>query len=137
MVGQNGNPGIQPGTRISGVPDFTAFVGAVYTHSLSSDTEGFTTADYSYTGNSTSLLVGGAGNVATRPGYGLVNLRFGVDRGQNELSLNFRNLFNVKPNLGDIGYIGYAQFSQAGTLIPQVATLQPLTVTLQYTKFIR
>jgi len=137
LVGQNGNPGIQPGTRISGVPDFTAFVGAVYTHSLSSDTEGFTTADYSYTGNSTSLLVGGAGNVATRPGYGLVNLRFGVDRGQNELSLNFRNLFNVKPNLGDIGYIGYAQFSQAGTLIPQVATLQPLTVTLQYTKFIR
>jgi len=137
LVGQNGNPGIQPGTRISGVPDFTAFVGAVYTHSLSADTEGFTTADYSYTGNSTSLLVGGAGNVATRPGYGLVNLRFGVDRGQNELSLNFRNLFNVKPNLGDIGYIGYAQFSQAGTLIPQVATLQPLTVTLQYTKFIR
>ena len=137
LVGQNGNPGIQPGTRISGVPDFTAFVGAVYTHSLNADTEGFTTADYSYTGNSTSLLVGGAGNVATRPGYGLVNLRFGVDRGQNELSLNFRNLFNVKPNLGDIGYIGYAQFSQAGTLIPQVATLQPLTVTLQYTKFIR
>ncbi|HZC86499.1 MAG TPA: TonB-dependent receptor, partial [Steroidobacteraceae bacterium] len=137
LVGQNGNPGIQPGTRISGVPDFTAFVGAVYTHSLSADTEGFVTADYSYTGNSTSLLVGGAGNVATRPGYGLVNLRFGVDRGQNELSLNFRNVFNVKPNLGDIGYIGYAQFSQAGSLIPQVATLQPLTVSLQYTKFIR
>ena len=137
LVGQFGNPGIQPGTRVSGVPDFTAFVGGVYTHSFDTDTQGFVTADYSYTGDSVSLLVGGSGAVATRPGYGLVNLRFGVDRGQNELSLNFHNLFNVKPNLGDIGYIGYAQSDQAGALVPQVATLQPLTVTLQYTKFIR
>jgi iron complex outermembrane receptor protein len=134
LVAQGGNPGIQPGTRISGVPDFTAFVGGVYTHPLSADTEGFVTADYSYTGDSISLLVGGAGNVATRPGYGLVNLRFGVDRGKNELSLNFHNLFNVKPNLGDIGYIGYVQLNQAGSPIPQVATLQPFTATLQYTR---
>ena len=134
LVAQGGAPGIQPGTRISGVPDFTAFVGAVYTHPLNADTEGFITADYSYTGDSISLLVGGAGNVATRPGYGLVNLRFGVDRGKNELSLNFHNLFNTKPNLGDIGYIGYVQLNQAGGPIPQVATLQPFTATLQYTR---
>ena len=134
LVAQGGAPGIQPGTRISGVPDFTAFVGAVYTHPLNADTEGFITADYSYTGDSISLLVGGAGNVATRPGYGLVNLRFGVDRGKNELSLNFHNLFNTKPNLGDIGYIGYVQLNQAGGPIPQVATLQPFTATLQYAR---
>jgi len=134
LVSAPGTPGIQPGTRISGVPDFTAFVGAVYTHPLSADTQAFVTADYSYTGDSISLLVGGSGNVATRPGYGLVNLRFGVDRGQNELSLNFHNLFNVKPNLGDIGYIGYVQLNQAGGAIPQVATLQPFTATLQYTR---
>ncbi|HEV3182582.1 MAG TPA: TonB-dependent receptor [Steroidobacteraceae bacterium] len=134
LVGLYGNPGIRPGTRVSGVPAFTAFVGGVYTHSLNADTEGFITADYSYTGNSVSLLVGGSGAVATRPGYGLVNLRFGVDRGSHELSLNLHNLFNVKPNLGDIGYIGYVQLNQAGNAIPQVATLQPLTATLQYTK---
>jgi outer membrane receptor protein involved in Fe transport len=134
LVSAPGTPGIQPGTRISGVPDFTAFIGAVYTHPLSADTEGFVTADYSYTGDSISLLVGGSGDVATRPGYGLVNLRFGVDRGQNELSLNFHNLFNAKPNLGDIGYIGYVQLNQAGGAIPQVATLQPFTATLQYTR---
>jgi outer membrane receptor protein involved in Fe transport len=134
LVSTPGTPGIQPGARISGVPDFTAFVGVVYNHSLSADTEGFITADYSYTGNSTSLIVGGFGDVATRPGYGLVNLRFGVDRGKNELSLNFHNLFNTKPNLGDIGYIGYAQLNQAGGPIPQVATLQPFTATLQYTR---
>ena len=57
-----------------------------------------------------------------------------LDRGQSELSLNLHNLFNAKPNLGNIGYIGYAQYSAAGAVIPQAATLQPLTVTLQYTK---
>ena len=134
LVALNGNPGIQPGTRVSGVPDFTAFVGGVYTHALNADTQGFVSADYSYTGNSISLIVGGSGAVATRPGYGLANLRFGVDRGPYEFSLNFRNLFNAKPNLGDIGYIGYVQLNQAGNPIPQVATLQPFTTTLQLTR---
>jgi outer membrane receptor protein involved in Fe transport len=126
--------GVPKDSRISGVPAFTAFVGGMYTHPLSSELQGFVSADYSYTGNSISLLVGGAGAQATRPGYSLVNLRFGIDRGLSELSLNIRNLFNAKPNLGDIGYVGYAQFDQAGQVIPQVATLPPLTATLQYTK---
>jgi iron complex outermembrane recepter protein len=126
--------GVLPGTRIAGVPAFTASVGAVYTHRLNADMDAFTSADYSYQGNAISLLVGGGGSEATRPGYSLVNMRFGIDRGQSEFSLNVHNLFNAKPNLGDIGYIGYAQLNAAGGVIPQVATLQPLTVTLQYTK---
>ena len=126
--------GVLPGTRIAGVPAFTASVGGVYTHRLSADIDGFVSADYSYQGNAVSLLVGGLGNEATRPGFSLVNLRFGIDRGESEFSLNVHNLFNAKPNLGDIGYIGYAQLNAAGGVIPQVATLQPLTVTLQYTK---
>jgi hypothetical protein len=48
------------------------------------------------------------------------------------LSVNVRNLTNAKPNLGDVGYVGYAQYNSAGTIIPQVATLRPLTVILQY-----
>ncbi len=50
------------------------------------------------------------------------------------MSLNIHNSSNAKPNLGDIGYVGYAQYQNyaAGTIIPQVATLQPLTVILQY-----
>ena len=51
-----------------GRPGFTASVGSVYTHPLSADTDGFVSADYSYTGNSVSLLVGGGGTEATRPG---------------------------------------------------------------------
>jgi hypothetical protein len=93
-------------------------------------------ADYSYTGKSISLLVGGNGAEPTRAGFSLVNMRLGVDHGSSELSLNVHNLFNAKPNLGDIGYIGYAQQGATG-VIPQVATLQPLTVTLQYTKSIQ
>ena len=126
--------GVQSGTRVSGVPAFTGFVGSVYTRSLATGTEGFVSADYSYTSNSISLLVGGSGAEATRAGFSLVNLRFGIDHGQSELSLNIHNLFNAKPNLGDIGYVGYAQFTAAGAVIPQVATLQPFTTTLQYTK---
>jgi hypothetical protein len=119
------------------VPAFTASVGAIYTHPFSANTDGFVSADYSYTGNSISLLVGGGGSEATRPGFGLVNMRFGVNHGLQELALNVHNMFNAKPNLGDIGYVGYAQYNQAGNVIPQGATLQPLTLTLQYTKSIQ
>ena len=95
-------------------------------------------ADYSYTGNSISLLVGGGGAEATRAGFlprqpALRRLTRAVGAGARTSTI----VFNAKPNLGDIGYIGYAQFNAAGTVIPQVATLQPLTVTLQYTKSIQ
>jgi iron complex outermembrane receptor protein len=128
--------GVQSGSRISGVPAFTASAGGVYTVPLSTTTDGFVSADYSYTGNSVSLLVGGGGAEATRAGFSLVNTRFGISHGSSELALNVHNVFNAKPNLGDIGYIGYAQQGPNG-VIPQVATLQPLTVTLQYTKSIQ
>jgi iron complex outermembrane receptor protein len=126
--------GVKPGARVSGVPNFTASVGSVYTHSLTSETDGFVSADYSYQGDATSLLVGGLGTVATRAGFSLVNMRFGIDHGPNEISINLHNLANAKPNLGDIGYIGYAQLNAAGGVIPQVATLQPFTAMLQYTR---
>jgi iron complex outermembrane recepter protein len=135
--GPLGSVGVTAGSPVPDVPSFTASVGAVYTQSLSANMEGFVSADYSYTGSSTTLLVGGYGtpsSFANRAGFSLVNLRFGVDHGQSELSLNFRNLLNAKPNLGNIGYIGYAQYDQTGRVIPQVATLQPFTVTVQYTK---
>jgi len=126
--------GVLPGTRVAGVPDFTGNAGLVYTQSLGADTQGFVSADYSYQGNAISLLVGGGGIEPTRAGFSLVNLRFGVDRGDLEYSLNVHNLLNAKPNLGDIGYIGYAQLNAMGSVIPQVATLLPLTVTLQLSK---
>ncbi len=132
--GALGLVGIEAGSRILGTPAWTVSLGGVYTHPISSGMDGFVAADYSYTGDSVALLNGGYGAEATRPSYSLANLRFGVDRGQTEVSLNIHNLTNAKPNLGDIGYVGYAQYQNyaEGTIIPQVATLQPLTVLLQY-----
>jgi iron complex outermembrane recepter protein len=106
----------------------------VYTKPITSSIDGFASADYSFTGDSVALLNGGYGAEATRPAYSLVNARFGISHDRSEFSLNLRNLTNAKPNLGDIGYVGYAQYQNyaAGTIIPQVATLQPFTVLLQY-----
>jgi len=123
--------GVLPGTRISGIPAWTATAGAVYRHALGGTLEGSVAAEYSYTGNSIALLNGAAGAVATRPSYSLVNLRLAVRRGTGELALSLRNLTNARPNLGDIGYIGYAQYDASGQVIPQVATLPPLTVMLE------
>jgi outer membrane receptor protein involved in Fe transport len=123
--------GVQPDTRISGIPTWTVSTAVSYHRTLSGAIEGFVTSEYSYTGDSVSLLNGGAGAVATRPSYSLVNLRFGVRRRASELSVSVRNLTDIKPNLGDIGYIGYAQHAANGSVIPQVATLAPLTVILQ------
>jgi hypothetical protein len=132
--GALGDLGIQAGSRILGTPAWNASVGAVYTQPLTASIDGFVSADYSYTGNSVALLNGGYGVESTRPSYSLVNLRFGIDHEKSEFSLNIHNLTNAKPNLGDIGYVGYAQYQNyaAGTIIPQVATLQPLTVLFQY-----
>jgi outer membrane receptor protein involved in Fe transport len=126
--------GVTPGTRILGVPAWNASLGGVYTQPIGRGLDGFVSADYSFTGNSISLLNSGGGAFATRPSYSLVNLRFGVEHADTEVSLNVKNLTNAKPNLGDIGYNGYAQYNSQGTVMPMVATLQPLTVMLQYQK---
>ncbi len=124
--------GVQPGSRLPGVPEFNATVGGVYTRELGDDVDGFISADYSYIGNAIAPVVSGGGAEATRPGYPLANMRLGLDVGKSEISLNVHNLTNAKPNLGDIGYVGYAQFNTSGGVIPNVATLPTTTVLLQY-----
>jgi outer membrane receptor protein involved in Fe transport len=124
--------GVTADQRIPETPAWTATLGAVYTRPINPRYDGFVSADYSYTGDSVSLLNGGSGSQAERSPYSLVNLRFGVQHEKSEISLNLHNVTNAKPNLGDIGYLGYAQYSAGGTVIPQVATLQPFTVILQY-----
>jgi outer membrane receptor protein involved in Fe transport len=132
--GALGLVGLPAGSRIMGVPAWTATAGAVYRRPLSGALSGFLSADYSFTGNSESLLNGGDGALATRPSYSLVDARFGIDWDTSELSLNGSNLTNAKPNLGDIGYVGYAQYTAGGSVIPQVATLRPATLTVEYTR---
>jgi iron complex outermembrane receptor protein len=124
--------GVLPGSRVLGTPALNASLGGVYTRPITSSLDAVIEADVSYTGNSISLLNGGGGTFATRPSYTLADLRFGIRRERSEVSVNIHNLTNAKPNLGDIGYVGYAQYTSTGSIIPQVATLQPLTVLLRY-----
>lgn len=132
--GALGIVGITAGSRILGVPAWTASLGAVYTRPIASGLDGVVSADYSYTGDSVSLLNSGGGAFATRPSYSLVNLKFALEHADTQVSLNVRNVTNAKPNLGDIGYNGYAQYNSEGVVMPMVATLPPLTVILQYQK---
>ena len=132
--GALGLVGLSPGSRIMDVPAWTGTLGGVYRRPISARVTGFVGADYSFTDSSESLLNGGAGAIATRPSYSLLDARIGIDWGRSSLSLNGSNLTNAKPNLGDIGYVGYAQYNAAGIVIPQVATLRPATVTLEYSR---
>ncbi|WP_185754608.1 TonB-dependent receptor [Rhodanobacter sp. OR444] len=124
--------GITPGSSVLGVPTWTATLAGVYTHPISRGWDGYLEADAGYTGSSRTLLNGGNGLFGTRDAYVLTNVRVGVRHGPSDVSLNVHNAGNAKPNLGDIGYVGYAQYTQNGTIIPQVATLPPRTVLLEY-----
>ncbi len=124
--------GLQAGAPILGVPSFTATAGLSYSRPLSGGGQAFASIDYSYAGDSRSLLNGGGGALAIRRSYALVNARLGVAWRSGELALNLRNLTNARPNLGDIGYVGYAQYGQGGEILPQVATLQPMTAVMQF-----
>ena len=131
--GALGLVGVSAGTRILGTPNVT---GTRWARSIKGPCS--TTSQPSYPSitaipaTASHCLNGGNGSMATRPSYSLVNTRFGLDWGSSELAFNIRNLTNAKPNLGDIGYVGYAQYNAAGTVIPQVATLPPVTFTLEF-----
>lgn len=126
------NVGITPGSSVLGVPTWTGSLAGIYTHRIVDGWDGYTEAAASYTGSSRTLLNGGNGLFATRDSYVLVDFRVGVRHGASDVSLNVHNAGNAKPNLGDIGYVGYAQYTRDGTIIPQVATLPARTVLLEY-----
>jgi len=133
-ITSQGATGQQVGSRIYQTPEWTANLGAVYTGRLSNTVKGFSSADYSYTGSSISSNSAPGSNLERRA-FGLVNTRVGVSWAQSELSLNVHNLTNCRPNLGDIGYIGYMRWANPpadSVPLPQVATLPPRTIALQY-----
>ncbi len=94
--------GVLPGTRLSGIPTWTAAIGAAYHRALDGESSAFVAADYSYTGDSISLLNGGA---SMQPlcdlSYALVNLQIRLGTGA---PLSFQSMFatsrNARPNLG-------------------------------------
>lgn len=127
-----GNTGQAIGSPVFNVPRLTASVGMVGEFLVGGALRGFVAADYSYSGKSLSAN-SGADLRLERAAYGLANLRTGLRRDRSELSLGIRNATNEKPNLGDIGYIGYQRYVPGTTTpMPQVVTVAPRTFTLQY-----
>jgi len=119
------------GSRIYQVPQFTAVAAATYTRPVAADFEGFLGLDYSYTGNSLSGTTSYLGNAPVRPAYDIINGRIGVRHDKLEVAVYGKNLFNARPNLGDINPLSYPRFDANENIIPRAALLQPLTVGLQ------
>lgn len=127
-----GPSGQAVGSRVYQTPRWTVTTAGYYRWPLRNGASGFIGADASYVGDSISNNSGG-GLALVRPAYGLINARFGVDWGHNEVSLNIGNLTDTKANLGDLGYLGYAQHdvNSPDMPVPQVAVLPPLSAVIQ------
>jgi iron complex outermembrane receptor protein len=132
-ITKQGETGQPVGSRVYQVPKWSATTGVTWRQELTDEITGFVSADLSYVGDSISANSFPGLNL-TRPAYTLADVRLGVEWGKSELALALHNLTDAKPNLGDLSYIGYEahEGSFAGPPIPQVATLQPFTVVLQY-----
>lgn len=128
-------PQLTVGSRVQDVPFFTGSAALTYTHALTASMNGFVSTDYSYTGNSVDGTVTALfGEPAvTRGSYGIWNARAGTAWGSKQLFLYFKNITNVKANLGDINPIAYARIQPDGLLDPRVAVERPFQVGLQFT----
>lgn len=131
-IAESGNTGQAVGSHIYQTPQWTATTGLVYSKRFNDTFKGLLALDYSYMGSSVSSNNGPYNLV--RAAYSLLNVRGAVSWAQSELALSIKNLTDAKPNLGDITYIGYGLYTDATrtTPIPQVATLPPRTIMLQY-----
>lgn len=131
-ISESGNTGQQAGSRVFQVPKLTASLSLVYSRPLGEHLRGFAVFDASHAGSSLSAN-SGAELRLERAAYSLLGVRLGVAWQNAELALGIRNLGNARPNLGDIGYVGYQRYVPGtSTPVPQVATLPPRTVSLQY-----
>lgn len=130
-ITEQGSSRQQAGERIRQVPQWNATLGAAYTTLLAPGMTGFASMDASYTG--ASMSSNATTRALRRPAYTLANARVGVRWQRSELALQIRNLGDARVNLGDLGYLGYLRFEADGkTPLPQVATLPPRAVSLQY-----
>lgn len=130
-ITEQGSSRQQAGERIRQVPQWNATVGAAYTTLLAPGMTGFASMDASHTG--ASMSSNATTQALRRPAYTLANARFGVRWQRSELALHIRNIGDARVNLGDLGYLGYLRFEADGkTPLPQVATLPPRAVSLQY-----
>ncbi len=131
-ITEGGNTGQEAGSQVFQVPRLTASLSLVYSRQLSEALRGFAVFEASHVGSSLSAN-SGAELRLERAAYQLLGMRLGVAWQHSELALGIKNLGNARPNLGDIGYVGYQRYVPGTTTpVPQVATLPPRAFSLQY-----
>jgi outer membrane receptor protein involved in Fe transport len=134
LITAEGNTGQHVGDPVYQVPRLTLSTGVIWSTPVGAGWMGFVAGDASYTGSSVSANSGADLQLVRAP-YRLVNLRLGLRSAMSEVALNVRNAGDARPNLGDIGYLGYQRFVPGTTTpMPQVATLAPRTITLRYVR---
>jgi iron complex outermembrane receptor protein len=131
-ITQGGNTGQPVGSPVYQVPRLTASLGLVYSTQVRPGLRGFGVFDASHVGSSVSAN-SGADLQLVRAAYKLLGARAGLAWDRSELSFGIKNIGNARPNLGDIGYIGYQRYVAGTTTpVPQVVTMPPRTFTLQF-----
>jgi outer membrane receptor protein involved in Fe transport len=130
-ITEQGHSASAPGTFVHEVPELTATAAATYTHSLTSTVDGFASMDFSHVGSSTTAISSFAAPL-TRPAYNVLNVRLGVRRSSNELSLYANNVTDERANLGDLNPLGFARYDSNGAIEPRVALLRPFALGLRF-----
>jgi iron complex outermembrane receptor protein len=121
LAGSGNVIGAAVGQPLNGVPKWTGSVRAEYDWRLR-NLNMFLRGQYSYTGASVSYVNG----FTPRARYQLVDLRTGFNLDVWTFSIFANNIFDVKPNLGDI-----AQLSGQLPGLPQYLIGQPRTIGLE------
>jgi outer membrane receptor protein involved in Fe transport len=105
------------------VPKYTITPSVDYDVRINDSTTAFARADFAYTGRSRAYFDSSGLSHLYSPGYGIVNLNFGLTRDKVTVGLYAKNLLNWK------GIIQYPSVNS----VPEGYTVRPLTIGLTAT----
>jgi iron complex outermembrane recepter protein len=111
------------GESILNVPKYTITPSVDYDVRINDSTTAFARADFAYTGRSRAYFDSSGLSHLYSPGYGIVNLNFGLTRDKVTVGLYAKNLLNWK------GIIQYPSVNS----VPEGYTVRPLTIGLTAT----
>jgi outer membrane receptor protein involved in Fe transport len=117
---------LQPGDRVYQVPDWTGNASATYTVPLTSRLSLVNNLTYSYVGESKSAN-NDPFDPRTRSPYALLDARFALAFGRNEVALVGKNLTNEHANLADNRSIAVELPGR-----PRIVTNQPITIGIEF-----
>lgn len=126
---------LAPDSRLAQVPRWTGTVSGYYETPVSTETDLFMSADYSYTGTVPVPNLDGNGFL-NRPAFNLVNASIGLRFDNATLSLYGKNLLDKRLNFGNLypsAFLRREMLSGGGfRYLPVGAVSRPLQIGVQY-----